>query len=209
MMIVIVGMITILVGMLGYAFIPEKRFEQNEKYLSSVINFYMVVCFTIFLHVFSYFFQLKYFFMDLFYVFALAIASIYLFWSIIGFEGKFEKFDLLKLRNAAIYGSIVWLMGNELASLQPQPFLIPGLLALPLLFMLVYALLVMKEMKLFFFYENPTIFSHSFLAILLAGIAVVSIIKAPQARIPIESIAAFMSLFVIYRMFRAAKPFLG
>jgi hypothetical protein len=206
MIIVIVGIIATLVGLFGYSLIPEKRVDQNEKYLSSIINFYMVVCFTLFIHMYSYFFQMRYMFVELFFGFSMTGAAIYLLWTVIGFNKNIGRhFDFFKLRNGVLYASIAWLMGKELASLEPQPFVLPGLILLPSFFVL----LVMKESKLFFFYENSSVFSNSFLTVLLSGIAIISMTQAPNAQLPIESIAAVMALYVVLRMFRAAKPFLG
>jgi hypothetical protein len=209
MMIVIVGIIATLIGLFGYSLIPEKRLDQ-EKHLSSIVNFYMVVCFSLFVHTYSLLFGINYMFLELFFAFSITVAAIYLLWSIVGFDRELDKkFDFFRLKNGILYASIVWLMGKELGFINPQTFLLPGLLLFPLFFALLYAFLVMKEMRLFFFYENTSVFSNSFLIVALSGIATISMSQAPAALIPIESIVVFIAFVVILRMFRAAKPFIG
>jgi hypothetical protein len=208
-MIVIVGIIATILGLLGYSLIPDKRLD-HEKHLSSIVNFYMVICFTLFLHTYSLFLHLDYRFVQLFFGFSITVAAIYLLWSVVGFERDIDRrFDFFRLKNGVLYASIAWLMGKELAFLNPQTLLLPGLLMFPLFFALIYALLAMKESKLFFFYENSTVFSNSFLLILLSGIATISMAQAPSAQIPIISVAALTGLGVILNMFRAAKPFIS
>jgi len=208
-MIVIVGIIATLIGLLGYSLIPDKRLDQ-EKHLSSIINFYMVVCFTLFVHAYSLLFGINYMFLELFFAFSITVAAIYLLWSVIGFDRELDKrFDLFRLKNGIIYASIVWLMGKELGFVNPQTFLLPGLFLFPLFFALLYAFLVMKELKLFFFYENTSVLSNSFLIVALSGIATISMSQAPTASTPIESIVVFIAFIVILRMFRAARPFIG
>jgi len=208
-MIVIVGIIATLIGLLGYSLIPEKRLDQ-EKHLSSIINFYMVVCFSLFVHTYSLFFGINYMFLELFFAFSITVAAIYLLWSMVGFDREIDRrFDFFRLKNGILYASIAWLMGKEVGFVKPQTFLLPGLILFPLFFALLYAFLVMKEMKLFFFYENSSVFSNSFLIVVLSGIATISMSQAPSALIPIESIVIFLALAVILRMFKAAKPFIG
>ncbi len=208
-MIVIVGVIATLIGLLGYSLIPQKRFE-NEKYLSSIVNFYMVVCFTLFLHTYTRFFKINYMFLEVFFGFSITVAAIYLLWNVIGVSKEIDKqFDFFRLKNGVLYASLAWLMGKEFAFIDSSTLFLPGLILFPLFFVLLYAFLVMKEMNLQFFYENSSVFSNSFLLILLSGLAVISMGQSPGAQAPIEFLAAIIALYVVTMMFRAAKPFLS
>ncbi|MFP3908382.1 MAG: hypothetical protein ACLFVI_05030 [Archaeoglobaceae archaeon] len=208
-MIVIIGVIASIVGLLGYSLIPQERFE-NENYLSSIVNFYMVVCFALFLHTYTRFFEMNYMFLEVFFGFSITVAAIYLLWNVVGFNKEIDKqFDFFRLKNGVLYASLAWLMGKEFAFIDSSTIFLPGLILFPLFFVLLYAFLVMKEMKLQFFYENSTIFSNSFLLILLSGLAVISMGYTPGAQGPIELVAVLVALYVIAIMFRAAKPFLS
>lgn len=208
-MMVIVGVMATILGLLGYSLIPQKRFE-NENYLSSIVNFYMVVCFTLFLHTYTRFFKMNYMFLEVFFGFSITVAAIYLLWSVVGFNKEIDKqFDFFRLKNGVLYASLAWLMGKEFAFLDSSTLFLPGLILFPLFFALLYAFLVMKEMNLQFFYENSNVFSNSFLLILLSGLAVISMGQNPSAQAPIEFVAALIALYVVTRMFRAAKPFLS
>jgi hypothetical protein len=215
-MIVIVGIMAIIVGLIGYSLIPEKKLNE-EKYLSSIVNFYMIVCFTLFFHMYTNFYQMNHLFVELFFGFSMTVAAFYLLWSVV-FDGRlkirFERhidghIDPQRLKNGILYASIAWLMGKELAFLKLQPFMIPGLILLPVFFVLLYPLLVMKELRLFFFYENfSSVFSNSFLTVLFSGVAIISMALTTKAYIPIESLAAITALYVILRMSKAAEPFM-
>ena len=215
-MIVIVGIIATLVGLIGYSLILEKKLNE-EKYLSAIINFYMIVCFSLFIHVYSHFYRVNHLFVELFFGFSMTVAAFYLMWSVL-FDGKlklrFERhvdghIDYFRLKNGILYASVTWLMGKELAFLKLQPFMIPGLILLPVFFVLLYPLLIIKELKVFFFYENfPNIFSNSFLVVLFSGIAIISMAITSNAYLPIESLAAIVALYVVLRISKAAEPFL-
>lgn len=213
MIIVLMGIIATLVGLIGYSLVLEDGLDE-EKNLSSVINFYMLVCFTLFVHMYSHFFQLNRTFIELFFGFSVTVAAFYLLWSVL-LGGKFSlkingHVDLLRLRNGVLYASIAWLMGKELALLKLQPFIIPGLILLPVFFVLLYPILVIKELKLSFFYHNfSAIFSNSFLPVLFSGVAITSMAFIPNAYLPMESLAAIVALYVMLKMTKAAEPFMG
>jgi|GEM_PF-1800244 hypothetical protein len=215
-MIIVVGIVATLIGLIGYSIIPEKKLNE-EKYLSSIINFYMIVCFSLFIHMYSQFYQVNHLFVELFFGFSITVAAFYLLWSIL-FDGKLKlkvnrhidgHIDYFRLKNGILYASITWLMGKELAFLKLQPFMIPGLIALPVFFVLLYPLLVIKELKVFFFYENfSAVFSNSFLVVMFSGVAIISMALTSRAYIPIESLAAIVALYVILRVSKSAEPFL-
>ncbi|MFW5935894.1 MAG: hypothetical protein ACOCSC_01260 [Candidatus Hadarchaeota archaeon] len=149
-------------------------------------------------------------FLEVFFGFSITVAAIYLLWNVVGFNKEIDKqFDFFRLKNGVLYASLAWLMGKEFAFIDSSTIFLPGLILFPLFFVLLYAFLVMKEMKLQFFYENSTIFSNSFLLILLSGLAVISMGYTPGAQGPIELVAVLVALYVIAIMFRAAKPFLS
>ncbi len=212
MIIVAIGIIAAIVGLVGYSFNLEEGVDE-EKSLSSVVNFYMLVCFTLFVHMYSHFYHFNHTFIELFFGFSVTIAAFYLLWSVI-MDGKFSikvtgRLDPIRLRNGILYASITWLMGKELAFLKLQPFIIPGLILLPIFFVLLYPVLVIRELKLSFFYESfSAIFSNSFLLILFSGVAIISMAFIPNAYLPIESLAAIIALYVILKMSKATEPFL-
>ncbi|MFO7966979.1 MAG: hypothetical protein R6U44_05210 [Archaeoglobaceae archaeon] len=211
MIIVAIGIIATIVGLVGYSFHLENELDE-EKSLSSVVNFYMLVCFTLFVHMYSHFYQLNHTFIELFFGFSVTVAAFYLLWSVI-MGGNFSikvngHIDSMKLRNGILYASIAWLMGKELAFLKLQPFMIPGLILLPIFFVLLYPVLVIRELKLNFFYENFTsIFSNSFLLVLFSGVAIISMAFIPNAYLPVESLAAIIAIYVILKMSKATEPF--
>jgi hypothetical protein len=87
--------------------------------------------------------------------------------------------------------------------------MIPGLILLPVFFVLVYPVLVMRELRLFFLHENiSSIVSNSFLVVLFSGIAIVSMSLSNSAYIPIESLAAIIALYVILKMSKTLEPFI-
>lgn len=212
MIIVAIGVIATIVGLVGYSFNLEHGLDE-EKSLSSVINFYMLVCFTLFVHMYSHFYHLNHTFIELFFGFSVTVAAFYLLWSVI-MDGSLRikvkgHIDPMRLRNGVLYASIAWLMGKELALLKLQPFMIPGLILLPLFFVLLYPVLVIRELNLTFFYENfSAIFSNSFLLVLFSGVAIISMAFIPNAYLPMESLAAIIALYVILKMSKATEPFL-
>ncbi len=213
MIIVVIGIVATIVGLVGYSFNLENGLDE-EKSLSSVVNFYMLVCFTLFVHMYSHFYHLNHMFIELFFGFSVTVAAFYLLWSVI-MDGKFSikvngHIDLMRLKNGILYASITWLMGKELAFLKLQPFMIPGLILLPIFFVLLYPMLVIRELKLTFFYENfSAIFSNSFLLVLFSGVAIISMAFIPNAYLPMESLAAIIALYVILKMSKATEPFLA
>ncbi|MFO7968271.1 MAG: hypothetical protein R6U44_11795 [Archaeoglobaceae archaeon] len=153
---------------------------------------------------------MNYMFLEVFFGFSITVAAIYLLWNVVGVSKEINKqFDFFRLKNGVLYASLAWLMGKEFAFIESSTLFLPGLILFPLFFALLYAFLVMKEMNLQFFYENPKVFSNSFLLILLSGIAVISMGLNPGAQSPIEFVAAIIALYVVTMMFRAAKPFLS
>ncbi|MFW6194277.1 MAG: hypothetical protein ACOC5L_02020 [Halobacteriota archaeon] len=213
MIIAVIGIIATFVGLIGYSF-NLKNGPDEEKNLSSITNFYMLVCFTLFVHMYSHFYHLNRTFIELFFGFSITVAAFYLLWSVImdgGFSKKVNgRIDPLRFRNGILYASVTWLMGKELAFLKLQPFVIPGLILLPVFFVLLYPVMVIKELKISFFYDNfSAIFSNSFLPVLFSGVAITSMAFIPNAYLPIESLAAIIALYVILKMTKATEAFLA
>jgi len=156
-------------------------------------------------------------FVELFFGISMIIAAFYLIWAntFIGRikKGHFRHFDTRvdysRLKNGVIYASVIWLIGKELTFVKVQPFMIPGLILLPVFFVLVYPLLVIRELRLFFFYENvSSIVSNSFLVIIFSGIAIISMSLSSSAYIPIESLAAITAIYFILKMSKTLEPFI-
>jgi len=215
-MIVIVGFIVTLIGLIGYSLISESRFS-DEKILSSIVNFYMIVCFTLFVHMYTHLYGVNHLFVELFFGISMILAAVYLIYAnFIKFKvkGTYNYFeghiDLSRLKNGAIYASVIWLIGKELTFAKVQPFMIPGLVLLPVFFVLVYPILVIRELRVFFFHENiSSIVSNSFLVVLFSGVAIISMSLSNSAYIPIESLAAITALYFILKMSKTFEPFIG
>lgn len=215
-MIVMVGVVVTLIGLVGYSLISEKK-SNDEKILSSVVNFYMIVCFTLFVHMYTQFYGMDHLFVELFFGISMIIAAIYLM-SVNFFRfkvdlGNYRHFethvDCSRLVNGTIYASVIWLIGKELTFVKVQPFMIPGLILLPVFFVLVYPVLVVRELRLFFLHENiSSIVSNSFLVVLFSGIAIISMSLSNSAYIPIESLAAITALYFILKMSKSLEPFI-
>lgn len=212
-MVLILGMVVLILGLIGYTTIPKERFNEN-MHLPVILNFYMVICFAIFFHMFSLFYVTNNMFVDSFFGISMILASIYLLWNVsnsVGLDRRIQlKFNYVNFKNAVLYSSVIWLMSKELIFIDFQTYTIPGLILLPVFFVLLYPMLVMKEMKVTFFYEEfSSVFSASFLVILFTGIALIGMVQTSQAYVIIEATAATLALYVILKMSKAAEPFMG
>jgi len=212
-MTLILGIIVLMLGLVGYTTIPKERFNENT-HLPVILNFYMVICFTIFFHMFSLFYVTNNLFVNSFFGISILLASIYLLWNVsnnIGLDRRIQlKFNYVNFKNAVLYSSVIWLMSKELIFLDFQTYTIPGLILLPVFFVLLYPMLVMREMKVTFFYEEfSSVFSASFLVILFTGIALIGMVQPSQAYVIIEATAATIALYVILKMSKAAEPFMS
>lgn len=113
---VFLGVILTIVSVLGYAFQPPtSTFAESFSFLKYVTVFYILLGIFLFSRI-----AFKYLLNPYFEVFEAVFASLLIVICLsVAYSLKgFWEFDLIKIRDILLYGSIVWLMGREIHTFQ-------------------------------------------------------------------------------------------
>gem|GEM_PF-2534521 len=197
--------VTTISGLLGFSFSPKYEMEKHEDYLKSIVTFYLLADFGLFIHGIAHYFWGLVVWVELFLVILLLISSLYLANAI-----GLEKFEPSKFKDALVYGSVLVLIGKNC----PYDIfsniisLLMALIAIAVFWLAIYLYFIVKDKLVYFdFTDHKTILSSTFFVVYMTGLSCL-FVKNEKIHFMLDTVSSVILLYVLYKLYEVAKPFI-
>ncbi|RLI89809.1 MAG: hypothetical protein DRO98_00225 [Archaeoglobales archaeon] len=213
MIYLLTSLVTLFTGLIGYSLVSISDFGYRECDLKVLMIFYGIITIGFISHAFGYAIQTSIGFTHLFTAFLTVLAALYLFSNS---RGRME-FSARRLRDATIYGAVIWLVGREidynyhnvLGVYEPTPCIIAGAVSFSIAFIMFYVLLNVKKLKAAFFPEgSEEILSYSYILVYLIGLSLLGAYIQSSVHCLSLVIATSVALYVFAKFYVTSRPFL-
>ena len=169
MMYCLLGTTLMTVGLIGYAFQPPPHYVGSGKAIVSICLYYSILALFLISEALCDFFKIS-LFLEIPFAFLLLYVTV----CGLNFLRKFWVFNLERVKDCLLYGSVVYLMDRQLSGYS-HPLLLDIsmlILALCLVAMLVYVLVTYRRIRFFMAFDDYQLVSIAYMTTFLLGMYV-------------------------------------